>query len=137
MHTLILLLTLAAPVPQSRPSAAVDHFIPERSPDVWWLPDCAACDANVELAQGHLEWLKGQQRIDVGDPNLVAMWKALELDAERSIRLWRLARGYRIQFGQFPVDDARCLEILREEIGEHDFWWGQMPQPVPGWRYGQ
>ena len=146
MLSLVLLLALAAPVPAPKPAltaaqvaAAWDLLAeaanPSTDPQQWevdLLPPYEVCKEQYYRAVDHQAWVEWQLRWDEGMP-AEETWEAWRIDAIDRVRIWEAACSARYHEGHLWGRPA--LAYLHWLVGEPAWYAGQMPAPVPLWRY--
>ena len=127
MRRLLCVLSLLVPVLDDRPLLS----------DVGRFPNARAIRNAFESAEQYRWYLQARRNILLGCPVL----QAAQVDAAWCQEAWRLlsvAEGY-TRMRLFPEDGEvlgrDALARLREHIGYVAYYAGQMPPPVPLWRF--
>lgn len=102
--------------------------------DALRFPSYNQAASQEKLANEHKEWVAWQWRYDRGEP-MERVWERYYYDACWRCDTLELARHIAYWHDTRPDWTREWLQLLKERIGDQDYYAGQLPAPVPLWRY--
>ena len=97
-----------------------------RAHDLMMFPNKQCANESLDFAVKHCEWL-AQQRQFIGEDR-----QAWREDAAWCKRAWDLLDSAHRSWDGSKVDNLRRM---RDHIGHEAYYRGEMPPPVPVWRF--
>jgi hypothetical protein len=130
VHALLLSLVLClADTPNVQLGPYEDSLWPKAT-DLKRFPGYIECGHATDLSKEFQRWCQTHQQLE---PSKFEYYEVLRLDAIWRQNVWELLEDCWRHYDE--EGQRRCLQRLREEIGDEAYFFSYMPHPLPIWAF--